>query len=276
MSDAPTRFNLFRPLLLLWYATGFAVGTILECVRTSRLDKLSSIASFKKTWFARFWTWLGPRNREGAAGHVVPLLQRARGVCLDVGPGTGEWLDLYARAQNPLITKIYGIEPNHELHAKLEANVRRAGLSDIYQIIGCGAEELSTRTELVDASVDTIITVQCLCSVPMPRRVISELYLLLESEGQWLVYEHVRTRYKGHFVDYWQRRYVILAHGSFANNIAGLLDIVWPHFLNGCELCRPTDAWLLDAGPWKKVDLAPLKGEGPYHTIPSILGSLTK
>ncbi|KAI4854452.1 hypothetical protein E4T44_00165 [Aureobasidium sp. EXF-8845] len=256
----PTRYNLLRPLLLLLYATAFAIRTVVECVRTSHLDKLSSVAAFKKVWFARFWAWLGPRNREGAAEHVVPLLKRARGICLDVGPGTGEWLDLYALAQNPHVSKIYGIEPNHELHAALEASVRKAGLSDIYEIIGCGVEELSNRTELADASVDTIITVQCLCSVSMPRKTISELYLLLRPEGQWLVYEHVKTRYNGYLVDYWQR----------------ILDFVWPHFLNGCELCRPTDMWLLNAGPWKAIDLAPLTGEGPYNAIPSVLGSLTK
>ena len=138
----------------------------------------------------------------------MPLLQKARGICLDIGPGTGEWLDLYARAQNPLISKIYGIEPNHELHAQLKASARWAGLAGIYEIVGCGVEELSTRLELVHASVDTIITVQCLCSVPMPRKVISELYLLLKPGGQWLAYEHVRTRYIGQFVDYWQRKCV--------------------------------------------------------------------
>lgn len=209
-ASAPTRLSLFRPLLLILYATGFAFETVLESVRTHHPERLAGVAAFKKAWFARFWAWLGPRNREGAARHVLPLLRKARGVCLDVGPGTGEWLDLYARAQNPLISKVYGIEPNHELHAKLEASARRAGLSEIYEIIGCGVEELSLRPELVGIDVDTIITIQCLCSVPTPRKVISELYRLLKPEGQWLVYEHVRTKYRGHFVDYWQREYILI------------------------------------------------------------------
>lgn len=68
----------------------------------------------------------------------------------------------------------------------------------------------------------------------------------------------------------------LVQYVSFAKNVAELLDLIWPHFLNGCELCRPTDAWLLEVGPWKEKDLKWLAGEGSYNTIPSIVGSLTK
>ena len=64
-----------------------------------------------------------------AAPAVMPLLQNsAKGVCLDIGPGTGQWLYLFQRASNPAITKIYGIEPNLELHKTLRENAVNAGI----------------------------------------------------------------------------------------------------------------------------------------------------
>jgi SAM-dependent methyltransferase len=54
-------------------------------------------------------------------------------------------------------------------------------------------------------SVDTIVTVQCLCSIPGPERVIRDLYPLLKPGGRWIVYEHVRTKFQGEFVGVWQR-----------------------------------------------------------------------
>lgn len=54
------------------------------------------------------------------------------------------------------------------------------------------------------------------------------------------------------------------------------LNIIWPHFLNGCNITRPTDEWLLRAGEWEHNGLEPASGEGPYDTIPHVLGTLTK
>jgi hypothetical protein len=49
--------------------------------------------------------------------------------------------------------------------------------------------------------------VQCLCSIPTPEKIIKELYPLLKPGGKWLVYEHVKTKYQGHFVGYWQSEF---------------------------------------------------------------------
>jgi len=44
----------------------------------------------------------------------------------------------------------------------------------------------------------------------------------------------------------------------------------------GCNITRPTDKWLMSAGEWESVDLNPGKGEGPYDTVPHVVGTLTK
>nr|POF13981.1 methyltransferase-like protein 7a [Quercus suber] len=198
-------------------------------------------------WFARFWAWFGPRSRAYVAPNVIPLLSStASGVCLDIGPGTGQWVHLFAVAENPAITKIYGVEPNVGMHAELRANAVKAGLGDVYEVVGCGAEELRRREGWHDGCIDTIVTVQCLCSIPTPEVVIRELYPLLKPGGKWLFFEHVRTKFKGEFVEGWQKT----------------VNLIWPTFFNGCDITRPTDEWLLAAGEWDEVNLRSGAGEG--------------
>lgn len=55
-----------------------------------------------------------------------------------------------------------------------------------------------------------------------------------------------------------------------------LLNLIWPHMLGGCDICRPTDEWLRKAGDWEDVKLGPMGAEGPYDTVPHAVGTLTK
>lgn len=93
------------------------------------------------------------------------------------------------------------------MHALLRQQAAEAGLSDVYEVIGCGAQELKTRGGIAPGSIDTIITVQSLCSIPTPQVIIRELYPLLKPGGKWLMYEHVKTKYQSSFVGYWQSRW---------------------------------------------------------------------
>lgn len=100
------------------------------------------------------------------------------------------------------------------MHALLRQQAAEAGLSDVYEVIGCGAQELKTRGGIAPGSIDTIITVQSLCSIPTPQVIIRELYPLLKPGGKWLMYEHVKTKYQSSFVGYWQSRF-FFSHALF-------------------------------------------------------------
>lgn len=54
------------------------------------------------------------------------------------------------------------------------------------------------------------------------------------------------------------------------------LNLIWPHFIGGCEMGRETGTWLKEAGPWSNVDVHQLEGEPWYFTMPHIIGVLTK
>lgn len=108
-----TPLTLLRPLLLLFYSAIYIPPTIYGLIKTLNFQPFFNFSSFKDHWFANFWPWFGGRARENAAVKVTPLIHNnATGVCLEIGPGSGEWLFLFARAMNPSITKIYGVEPN--------------------------------------------------------------------------------------------------------------------------------------------------------------------
>jgi ubiquinone/menaquinone biosynthesis C-methylase UbiE len=193
----------------------------------------------------------------------MPLIaEHASGICLDIGPGNGEWLKLLAQAskKNRSTTKIYGVEPNVDMHATLREKILRAGLENVYEILSCGAQDLIGKKGLRPGSINTIFTLQWLCSVPGPEGIIASLAPLLKAGGKWIVHEHVRTEYSGHFVEGWQ--------------VA--LNYVWPHFFGGCEIRRRTDEWLIKAAEWRHVELRSAEGVGPYDAVPFVARVLMK
>ncbi|KAK4988247.1 hypothetical protein LTR66_001141 [Elasticomyces elasticus] len=193
----PTPLNLLRPLYLLSLSAFFLIPTTFDLIRSFQLSKLFSWSAFQDEWFAHFWSYFGPLARQNADAAVKPLMKQASGIVIDVGPGSGQWLDLFDRSN---VSKIYGVEPNAGHHAALRANVNRAGLDGLYEIIGAGVEDLES-FGIAKESVDTVVTVQVLCSVPGPRSVITSLYPYLKPGGKWIVYEHVKTKYHQRFVN---------------------------------------------------------------------------
>lgn len=111
---------------------------------------------------------------------------------LEIGPGSGNQLPRYDVSK---IDRVYGVEPNVDLHAALRGNIKKCGLSDVYTIVPCGVENLEELGEygVLSGSVDTVVSVKVLCSVPKPAEMTKELYRLLKPGGQMIVYEHVKS-----------------------------------------------------------------------------------
>ncbi|KAK4140622.1 S-adenosyl-L-methionine-dependent methyltransferase [Dichotomopilus funicola] len=278
---------------------------------TLRAESLSTIlfhpSRLRAAWFGRFWAFVAPNVRTHAEPHVVPLLQGrvsagvvprhqdssvqggddsdedrlhhppVSGTVLEIGPGSGMWVSLFtprflnpnASKDTPPITKIYGIEPNVGVHPLLRAQIAAAGLdtpspannNSTYEILPVGIESLASSGRVAPQSVDCIVTVLCLCSIPQPRENIAQLYGYLKPGGRWYVYEHVKCfREQG-----WGMR----AYQAF-------LNLFWPQFIGGCEMCRDTNTYLKEAGPWSNVDVHRMDDELWCYTMPHIIGVLTK
>ncbi|KAK8042200.1 S-adenosyl-L-methionine-dependent methyltransferase [Apiospora rasikravindrae] len=308
--------SLVNPWQFMFLAASWFPGTVVRLVRDGNFGVLLSPSRLKEAWFSNFWDWFAPRLRLNAGVRVIPLLEGRTtggrvveepagpgigGTIIEIGAGSGNWVDVFSdkplgqqaavgssgaemretttdttthrggtektqkkksSARKP-ITRVYGVEPNRDQHAALRRNIKAAGLEGVYEIVPVGIEHLDDPTRwdgrVEKGSVDCIVSVLCLCSIPEPRENLRELYGYLKKGGRWYVYEHVR-RDEG-----WGMR----AYQAFVN-------LFWPHFLGGCQLCRPTEQWLREAGPWEKIDVGHPQDEEWHHTLPHILGVFTK
>ncbi|KAI7969482.1 hypothetical protein EIK77_005112 [Talaromyces pinophilus] len=242
--------------------------------------------------FGRFWIeFAGPQdvtiNDEGvldisklrASGALIPpLLKKARGVVLDIGPGTGTQMPFFIEPAAKNVSAIYGPEPCVGLHGELRKRIIAHGLESKYHILSTGAE----KQQLVDALqregvqvndeegvFDTIVCIRVLCSVPDPEQTIAGLYSLLRPGGQMLIVEHVANPYslfgrKG---------------GDFFSKVMQTVYMAlgWRYYVGDCHLNRDTETYLRKAaekdGGWKSFEL---ERRFAKSTLPYISGVLTK
>ncbi|KAI2467500.1 S-adenosyl-L-methionine-dependent methyltransferase [Annulohypoxylon bovei var. microspora] len=291
--------GLLGPWVFLSVSASWLPRTILALLQQRRYGVLLSPALLRDAWFTEFWANVaGPNIRRNAAERVVPLLQgRATGgdvtdaqvgpaisgTVIELGAGAGLWVDVYGevadvrseaaeagltRRKNAgdyrgVVTRVYGVEPNPNQHPHLRRAIAKAGLGDVYRIVPVGIEDLDNAEawdgRVEKGSVDCIVSILCLCSIPDPEKNIRELYSYLKKGGRWYVYEHVRCEYSWYMKLY--QRFV---------------NVFWPHFLGGCLLCRPTEQTIRKAGSWEKIDVGQPPVEPWCQTVPHMLGVFTK
>jgi SAM-dependent methyltransferase len=235
-------WSLVGPWQFMSSTLPFLYSTIQRLYTAGEYRLLLSWRQLQDAWFSAFWLWFGPQLRAGNGTRItallegrikeaqivdVPVAPPVGGVILDIGPGRGYWIDLYAKAEIPVekpgvrsrgnnggIQKVYGIEPNPDSHAALSKRVQEIGLDGVYEVLPVGIESInevaidgSTRT-IEKGSVDCIVSVLCLCSIPEPEKNIAELYGYLKKGGRWYLYEHVQTKH-GVFMKVYQGMFAL-------------------------------------------------------------------
>lgn len=184
-------FDLLVPVLVIVTAILYLPITLLTILKNQRTSDLTSWKSFQQAWFSRFWYFFGWASRPLFAPDVEKVLRGARGVVVDIGSGSGDWLYLFTNDRNQNISKLYLVEPNTDFHPVLQRRVRELGLEGKCQTVK-GVEDLENMG-MQKGTVDTICTVHVLCSVKSPEPLIKSLHAYLKPGGQWLVYEHVKA-----------------------------------------------------------------------------------
>lgn len=222
---------LSEPWVLIGLSISHIPSTIYGLIASGNYGTLFSPSAFSEELFGNFWVTMGPQAKAGAEEVVVPLLEGkvsggkvhdhvvstpVHGTVLEVGAGSGMWADVLARIHANAsgagereglrsrkggdakgITKIYGIEPNPISAATLRKRVQEVGLQDIYEVVPVGIESVTDPTawegKIEPGSVDCIVGIRCMCSIPDPKENIEHLYKLLKPGGTWYVFEHVRT-----------------------------------------------------------------------------------
>jgi SAM-dependent methyltransferase len=219
---------------------------------------------------------------EGEKETAVPaLVSEASGVVLEIGPGIGSQLPRYNTSN---ITKVYGVEPNIDLHKYLREKVKASGLTDVYEIVPCGVEDVVELKKhgIVLGSIDTVLSIQVLCSVPDLDEMLRRLYALMKPGGQFVVYEHVKSKdvvsvmVQSMFAPslivpfrcWWSQRADI--------GVIDLYNIFWPLFIGNCHLNRNTQQSIMQAGDWGKIELTGPTSEDAWAVFPRIHGRLWK
>jgi len=119
-------------------------------------------------------------------------------------------------------------------------------LDDTLLILSCGAEDISSILAALETpnSVDTLISILVLCSIPAPEQSLGALVrYVLKPEGSFLFYEHVLSHRED--VAWWQRFWTPL----------------WKLAFDGCRLDRPTHMWIERMGVWSYGDIWAKEGE---------------
>ncbi|KIW76556.1 hypothetical protein Z517_09000 [Fonsecaea pedrosoi CBS 271.37] len=266
-------FSLIEPGFLLYAsALSFITTAFQFYILQFNLPSSSNLKKVRDDAFSKFWTKATapvdpPLPPKGSALLVPPLLSRAHGVVLDIGPGSGSYVSLFS--DNPNISAIYGAEPTTGLHAPLQLRINEAKLTGKYHILGSTADKAELLAALAKEGVkpspngifDTIVCVRVLCSVPNLEQTANELYSLLRPGGELMIVEHFRNP--------WTKNGSVL--GRLMQLVYHLLG--WQFFLAGCNMDRDTPAVLRKAAPWEAVEL---KTNFEWSALPYVAGTLTK
>ena len=104
--------GLIFPWHFMYCSVSYLPSTILSLLGSRDFGTLLSWDALQAVWFARFWSWAGPRVKETAEKRVLPLLEGrvqaghlhekpvmppVSGVVIEIGPGTGMWVDIFSK-----------------------------------------------------------------------------------------------------------------------------------------------------------------------------------
>lgn len=207
------------------------------------------------------WETLGPQMAVSPiqTPYITDLFSRARGVVLELGPGTGEQMrHLITPVQNGAIERMVAAEPNARLHERLVRNAKGIGLDaekGRFTALVAGAEPTSLIPALHKAGLypvasdgdgpeglfDTVVTIKSMCSVPQHQmsEIVSTIHTLLRPGGEFLFFEHVAN----------DTNYLTMAW-------VWLLNLLWPVAMGGCHLNGRVDKVVQQMGDeWESIDV---------------------
>jgi SAM-dependent methyltransferase len=152
----------------------------------------------------------------------APTLQLAEGRVLEIGFGTGLNLPHYGQG----VKSLTAIDPHaNEGFARTEARVAAAPFP-----VERYALPADSDLPFDDASFDTIVSTWTLCSIPDLPAALLELRRLLRPGGHFVFIEHGRA--EAERTARWQDR----------------LNPFWRRFADGCNMNRPIDRLVAQAG----------------------------
>ncbi|OAA76919.1 Methyltransferase type 11 [Akanthomyces lecanii RCEF 1005] len=242
----------------------YAVWAIYENAKVFYLEgRYGDLFSFRKLQDAGFHLWYSTINhffnQFESTTSIATLVPQCEGVVLELGPGMGNQIVRYDKNK---VTRVIGVESNPHFRPDIEAQAEKAGLGGVYELVTCGAEESDVleRNGIGASSMDTVLSIQVLCSVRDEKAMAREIYRVLKPGGKFIFWEH-------HVSSDWITR--------LYQNVT---NPIWRRLIGGC--CRNKDMYaaLAAAGQWENFES--IEGDAdpgkPWVTLPRMWGVLVK
>lgn len=164
----------------------------------------------------------------------------ASGLVLEVGSGSG----LNAPFFGDDITRVYALDPSLPLWRLGRERLRLARVP--VSFVAASGEAVP----LDDGAFDTVLMTWTLCSIPDARAALGEIRRVLKPDGRLLFIEHGVAPDPS--VRRWQAR----------------LNPAWRRLAGGCNLDRPIDALISDAGfHFRRLDRGYGTGPRPFDYL---------
>ncbi|KAF2499845.1 methyltransferase type 11 [Lophium mytilinum] len=248
--------NIIRPLQLIWLSVQFHYAAFKEALRKDGLASLTHPTRIRDAAKAKLLIVAADGFIAYENTTVVPsLVGPAQGRILELGPGPGNQIQRYDPS---LVDFIYAVDPNPHYAYVIAAKVKKLNLQDKYKFLACGVEdsEILRSEGITEGSMDTVLSIQVLCSVGDVKSVMREVWKLLKPGGSFVFWEHERSQ-------------------DTATAVAqACLNPAWSVFV-GCHLHRDIKSDILAAGEWENPGDIEV-GDDPYTCLPRIWGVLKK
>jgi ubiquinone/menaquinone biosynthesis C-methylase UbiE len=124
-------------------------------------------------------------ERRQAPQHRQYLAADISGTVLEIGPGTGTMLPYFESQRG--VTAYYGIEPDPGMRRQVIQRVDNTTLDG--DVIAGRAEQLP----FSDGDFDVVVASCVFCSVPDIDPALSEIARVLDTDGEFRFFEHVRS-----------------------------------------------------------------------------------
>ncbi|KFY23727.1 hypothetical protein V491_02434 [Pseudogymnoascus sp. VKM F-3775] len=248
--------TIVRPLQLIWLSITFHYAALKDALRKDGLAALAYPQRIRDAAVANLFITTSNGFIAFEDTTCVPsLVSSAKGKILELGPGPGNQIHRYDLS---LVDFIYAVDPNPKYSDVIAAKVGKADLQGKYKFLACGIEDSDVlrREGITEGSLDTVLSIQVLCSVGDVESVMKEVWKLLKPGGSFVFWEHVTNE------------------DAVTAIAQACLNPAWSALI-GCCINRDIKAAILAAGDWDNPSDIEVADE-PYTVLSRISGVLRK
>lgn len=180
---------------------------------------------YNRIFSAAYDPFMSAVENNALRGRRATLLGSLTGKVIEIGCGTGANFSYY-----PAGTDVLALEPSDAMRKQAEEKRKDTSVRATIRIEPWLLEDPELAKAAALQSFDAAVCTLVLCTVPDPAATLRKLHTLLKPAGKLVVLEHVRAK------------------GGVGQTIQNLMNPLWRHVAEGCQLNRDTHANIEAAG----------------------------